>query len=241
MIGAGFFNIENIIKEGSFFNEYQPLWNTKTEEIFAYEALIRTEPRVNPIELFQYGRENGLLYDFDTLAILNAIKEYPNEFFQKYLLFINIFPSTLKHPEFTGFIRKLISDHPEIRGKIVFEINEDPAEATLWKEEEFERGLLFLKKMGFLIALDDLRINPMILEKILANKPDFLKLDRKCSQNLSHSRDKQENIEWLVAYSHNKLVLVLEGIENKDDLVIAKQLGVPLLQGYYIEKPHRLL
>jgi len=36
------------------------------------------------------------------------------------------------------------------------------------------------------------------------------------------------------------MVVVLEGIETHDDLVVAKQLGVPLLQGYFIAKPHRL-
>ncbi|MFL0583818.1 EAL domain-containing protein [Solibacillus kalamii] len=36
------------------------------------------------------------------------------------------------------------------------------------------------------------------------------------------------------------MYVVLEGIETKEEFQIAKEMGVPYLQGYYILKPHRL-
>jgi EAL domain-containing protein (putative c-di-GMP-specific phosphodiesterase class I) len=96
-------SISNIMNKRLFFHEYQPLWRTKTKEVFAYEALIRTVHGINPVSIFQYGREQGTLYDFDIASITNAIKSYPDSYFEKHLLFVNIFPSTLVNPEFLKY------------------------------------------------------------------------------------------------------------------------------------------
>lgn len=239
-MGEPVFNILGLIRKRSFFHEFQPLWNTETEEIFAYEALIRTEPRINPILIFQHGREQGTLFEFDAVSISNAINEYPESYFEKFFLFINIFPSTMVHPEFSAFIEGLVKTYPKIKGKVVFEINEDVVESHLWEEEAFVSGLEMLKSRGFQIALDDLGLTAASVEKIARNKPDFAKLDRSCSENLANSINKQKNIYSILSKSDRDMVVVLEGIEKKEDLIMASRLGVRAVQGYYIAKPHRL-
>lgn len=233
-------DLTSLIEKGSYYNEYQPLWSSSTDSIFAYEALIRTTPRVNPLQIFEYGREKGHLYKFDTTFILNAIKEFPKTYFKSYFLFINIFPSTIIHSSFSNFILEILSKYPEIKGRIVFEINEDPHEEIHWIDNKFIEGLAYLKQSGFLIALDDLVINSITFEKIYKLKPHFAKLDRAFSVELANSHVKQEDIRFLLAFSKDKTIVVLEGIEKHNDLEKAKQLGVPLLQGYYIQKPRRL-
>lgn len=239
-MGEPGFNILGLIRKRSFFHEFQPLWNTETKEIFAYEALIRTEPRINPILLFQYGREQDNLFELDAVSISNAIKEYPESYFEKYVLFVNIFPSTMVHREFSAFIEDLVKTYPKIKGKVVFEINEDLVESHLWEEEAFFSGLELLKSRGFQIALDDLGLTAASVEKIARNKPDFAKLDRSCSENLANSIKKQKNIYSILSKSDRDMVFVLEGIEKKEDLIMASRLGVRAVQGYYIAKPHRL-
>jgi EAL domain-containing protein (putative c-di-GMP-specific phosphodiesterase class I) len=239
-MGEPAFNILGLIRKRSFFHEFQPLWMTETEEIFAYEALIRTEPRINPILIFQYGREQGTLFEFDAASISNAIYEYPESYFEKYFLFVNIFPSTIVHHKFSEFVEELVKTYPMIKGKVVFEINEDPVESYLWVEEGFVSGLELLKSKGFRIALDDLGLTAASIEKIARNKPDFAKLDRSCSVNLAKSINKQKNIYSILSKSDCNMVMVLEGIEKKEDLIMASRLGVPAVQGYYIAKPHRL-
>ncbi|WP_409291600.1 EAL domain-containing protein [Peribacillus sp. SCS-37] len=234
-------NISILVREQSFFHEYQPLWNTKFKKVFAYEALLRTDPRINPVFIFKQGREIGALYDFDTASISKSIKKYPDSYWDKFFLFVNIFPSTIIHPKFTEFIKGLVSEYPIIKGRVIFEINEDPIESKLWNEEGFINGLLFLKSMKLMIALDDLSFSSNALEKIIQIKPHFAKLDRTCSENLAKSLEKQTDIESFLAISDNLSVVVLEGIENKEDYVTACNLGVLAVQGYYISKPQRLV
>lgn len=233
-------DISNIITTESFFSEYQPLLNTETETIFAYEALLRTQPSISPILVFKHGRIEGLLYEFDTASILNSIREYPLYYRDRYLLFVNIFPSTIIHPMFQEFIEELVKKNPMLRERVVFEINEDSVEDIYWEKNEFKNGILFLKKKGFLIALDDLPPTSSSLRKISKIKPHFTKLDRSCSEDLSKSKEKQDNIESFLADSTEDSVVVLEGIEKKEDLIAACQLGIPVVQGYFISKPHRL-
>lgn len=232
-------DISSIMRQKLFFHEYQPLCSTETEEIFAYEALIRTNPVINPVLIFQYGREQGQLYGFDTASISNAIMEYPESFYQDYHLFINIFPSTLVNPDFPVFIRDLVQDYPMIIGKVVFEINEEPIESLIWETEIFIERMNLLRELEFLIALDDLIISSDSVKKILKYKPDFVKLDRSCSSNLAHSISKQKAIQCMLSKAED-VVFVLEGIEDEEDFITASLLGIPAGQGYYISRPHRL-
>ncbi|PLR84345.1 EAL domain-containing protein [Bacillus sp. V33-4] len=227
--------ISATLEKRSFFSEYQPLWNTETNSIFAYEAFFRIDAGTSPLVIFGDARKAGLLYELDTASIRNAIKNYP--FFKKYFLFVNVFPSTLIHPKFPKFIKSLINHFPDIKGEIIFEINEAVVEEDCWNKEIFSDRLEFLRSSGFQLAFDDLPITDLSLEKIKRHEPEFVKLDHTYSTQLSESLVKQQSIQYLLTYMNRKNVLVLEGVETAEDLLVARNLGVPLLQGYYIAKP----
>jgi EAL domain-containing protein (putative c-di-GMP-specific phosphodiesterase class I) len=232
--------ITKLIKENLLYCEYQPLANSGNTSIYAYEALMRSKPRIAPPIIFQHARCNGDLYELDTVCITNAIKEYPHTYLEKQFLFINILPSTIVHNEFENFIRNLLVHYPHIRGRIIFEINEDSNEEEIWKQEAFLKGLSFLKSHGFSIAFDDLPVAKTSFERMEAISPDFIKLDHTKAQGLSNSIEKQQTISLFLEYTNEKTKLVLEGIETDADLLTAKRLGVHLLQGYFISKPKLL-
>lgn len=233
-------NFSKLMEERTFYTVYQPLIGSESGEIFAYEALLRTTPIINPKIIFNYGRDEGNLFKYDSAAISNAIKEFPYSYFEKYILFLNVYPSSIVHPNFKDFIENLLHNYPKIKNRIVFELNEDSCEKHFWKEEFFSEGLQWLKYMGFKIAFDDVTFNHFSLDFIENYKPDFLKLDRSCSENLSALIEKQITIMHFISKMKRNIYVVLEGIETKKDFQTAKEIGVPYLQGYYISKPHRI-
>jgi len=79
-------NIAKLIKERFYHNVFQPLWSPDNDEIFAFEALMRTWQKIKPQAIFEYGRNEGKLFEFDTASISNAIKEFPRFYLQRYLL-----------------------------------------------------------------------------------------------------------------------------------------------------------
>src|SRR5699024_3162352 len=160
--------------------------------IFAYEALMRSSPKINPLTMIKHSRENGILYELDTLCIINAIKGYPFSYLKKFYLFINIFPSTIIHSNFKDFIDKILLLYPKIIGRVVFEINEDSIEEEIWGQEVFLNRLSYLKSLGFGIAFDDLPVAKSSFEKMQTIIPDFVKLDHTKSKGISYSIDKQQ-------------------------------------------------
>ena len=51
--------------------------------------------------------------------------------------------------------------------------------------------------------------------------------------------DKQQIVENIVAYAHKRdMKIVAEGLETPEEINKVLELGVDLLQGFYIAKPH---
>ena len=97
-----------------------------------------------------------------------------------------------------------------------------------------------IQDLGFRLAIDDLGNGSSSLRKVVELQPDFVKLDKYFSENLSLSIRKQRLIKLLVEFCKGDSQIVLEGIEQKEDHDIGKKLGVDLGQGYYIGKPKPL-
>ncbi|MFT4416565.1 EAL domain-containing protein [Fredinandcohnia humi] len=220
-----------------FFSEYQPIVRTSSNRIFAYEAFIRTSPAVKPNELFQHARDKGILYEVDSAAILHAIKEFPRALLKEYFLFVNIFPSTLTNPKFCGFIDLVLTFYPEIKNRIIFELNESLLEKKYWFDDNFAASIQHLKRNGFKIAIDDIVVSRFWLERITEINPHFVKLDQSYSRELS---EKREEITFLLAVLDKRANIILEGVEREEDFLLAKQVGIPLMQGYYFSKPQPL-
>lgn len=224
-------------------HEYQKIFHLPDEKVFGYEALLRFSGGFsggNIEDAFELARENGYLYELDTKSIANAVGSFPVEYLGEELLFINIYPSTLLHDQFESFIIKLLKLYPQLRGKVVFELNEAQTESDYWNVPSFKNKINFLKMQGFNIALDDVGKGAATIPKIIEFSPDYVKLDRYFAKDLHVSEEKQKFISLFIELLNPKIGLVLEGIEEKADLEQAKKLNVPVIQGYLLGRPQKV-
>lgn len=221
---------------------YQPMWNLDGWKVFGYEALMRISNRANTeIEnVFIEARMKGQLFELDTIAIESAIRHFPLHILEEGLLFINFFPSTLMDERFLTFVMNLIDQYSIRSENIVFELNETIEEEHIWNLPEFKERMATLRDMGFKVALDDIGKGAATIQKIVEFSPDYIKLDRYFSENLSTSKEKQEMITLLIEYAKQKMGLILEGIETDVDLAYAKMIRVPVVQGYLLGRPQRM-
>ncbi|GAE30510.1 EAL domain-containing protein [Halalkalibacter hemicellulosilyticus] len=233
-------SIKNSINEGKFFHHYQPILSLKCGERLGYEVLLRSEHYTNPEIIFKEAIEEKVLYELDSHSLYKGISTFVAEGFVRGegKLFLNVLPSTILNPEFLSFISQSVEEKLLDRQDIVLEISETEIIEQL---EEFMEKIVELKKAGFTIAIDDIGNGYSNLKTIIELNPNFLKLDRYFSKNLSLSTQKQTIITFLLAYcNQQESQLILEGIENKEDMEIAKSLDVPIAQGYYLGKPSLL-
>lgn len=226
--------LDKVMKEKNFHHVCQPLYDLKNWQVFGYEVLIRCELFENPEQLFKCAMQHNRLYELDTSSILHATlmnDHFSSMWHTKW--FINVYPSTLIHPSFHSILKRL--GEASIPGKnLVFEINEIGTETDL---ELLKRAVKCLKTK-YAVALDDVGKGEATLRAIIELEPDYIKLDRYFSVGLSASAAKQKLIRTLVEFCRDSnICLVLEGIEESEDLAIAKALGIHVGQGFLLGKP----
>jgi EAL domain-containing protein (putative c-di-GMP-specific phosphodiesterase class I) len=230
---------KKIVAEPFVEHVYQPMWNLHNWHVFGYEALLRfSDESLKDIEyVFEQIREEGYFYEVDTLSIYYAIKNMPILLLGNALLFINVYPSTIIHDQFESFIHKLMQEFPEYKGKIVFELSETSKEEGSWDIPTLKEMVNQLRKIGIMIALDDVGKGVANLQKIIDYSPDFIKLDRNFAKDLAGSLEKKSAIEFYIHYCGQQIGLILEGIEKDTDLAEAKFINVPFAQGYLLGRP----
>ncbi|MBW5467120.1 EAL domain-containing protein [Brevibacillus formosus] len=220
---------------------FQPLVHLTTGQFFGYEALLRSASHRTPEVLFRKAREEGCLYELDTLSMKKAMDSYFTRVtFHDHvpLLFINVFPSTLLNPSFLSFITEGLFGSWNRR--VVLEINEANEEDKMWEIRLLGQKIRELRQHGFLIALDDVGSGAASLKKIVEYEPDIVKLDRYFGKQLSSIPNKQKLVSLFVQYCQDHTQLVLEGIEEPEDLAVALALGVPVGQGFLLGHPEPL-
>ncbi|MBO8155881.1 MAG: EAL domain-containing protein [Bacillaceae bacterium] len=230
--------IKEKLDNRQFHNVYQPLYDLKKGQVIGFESLFRLNTGHNPEQVFQTAREEGCLYDLDTASAYHSVMDFSKLFHTTgEKLFVNLFPSTLLHSSFSSFINQLVNTVQLNPENMVIEINENEVISNIG---ELRDCLLFLKKKGFSIAIDDVGKGSASFQNIIEMEPDLIKLDKYFARELIRSKRKQEAIKVFVNFSTADMKVVLEGIETKDDLDIARELGVDIGQGFYLSKPDTL-
>ncbi len=121
-----------------------------------------------------------------------------------------------------------------IRGRMIIENLEYPYfSPEHWKEKSRS-----VRRMDNLLAADDFGTGINNLELMEQMGPDIVKLDREVISGIDHISEKQENVKALVALFHSKdIMVVAEGVEEKEEFECLQGLGVDLYQGYYLARP----
>jgi EAL domain-containing protein (putative c-di-GMP-specific phosphodiesterase class I) len=221
----------------NFCHAFQPIFNLADHCIAGYEGLIRSFEIHNPEVLFAMAKQKGKLYELDVLSIIRSISTF--EFLASAAasarVSVNIFPSTLLEPAFLWEIEDIMRNTSLKPEQITFELNEAESVVSLNKLKEAVQSL---KSLGFRIALDDLGKGQSSLRIALELEPDIIKLDRYFCENLAESAKKQKFLSWIASYFVSEgAAVTLEGIETAEQLLIARQAGIQLGQGYYLGRP----
>ncbi len=222
--------IVNDLNEDKLFVYYQPKINIKEQKCEKFEALLRYKKDgklVGPIFLDTLEKA-GLAYIID-FWVCTRVKEdlvswkeqnfYPN-------ISVNLHPDTLKSKDIMEKIMiKLEGEN------IDFEIIE---RSFLYKSSE--ENLLLAKKNGFGISIDDFGTGYSSLETIVKHDINELKLDKSLI-DIIHTDKGYKVCKHTSKLCHDlKYTVVAEGIETKEQLDLAKQIDVDLIQGYYFSK-----
>ena len=194
---------------------YQPIYSLEKMRIVGYEALIRSQTGLSPIELFNRAEKEGRTVEFDIECINSAILNIPRI---RGVLFLNIRPSTLMWLSKNNYNRLNIPTN-----KVVLEITEVEEISDM---ECFIKVLENLRELGYRYSIDDIATGFNRLHLVLASAPDYIKLDGPIIKDCDKYSNKCSVIKHLVAIGKDiGSIVIAENIENCNELQIVKDLG----------------
>ncbi|MDD3348008.1 GGDEF and EAL domain-containing protein, partial [Oscillibacter sp.] len=229
--------LSRLLEEELVTYHFQPIVNSRTGEVEAYEALMRASlPILNtPDAIVKLAKAEGRLQEVERLTWYRASACYGELLKQGQaktaaLLFVNSIASQCMKPqEVAEFIRR----YGYLQSRIVVEMTE--AEDMSSAATEAKRTTPGFSGM---FVLDDYGSGYNSEKNLLELSPKFIKVDRAIIQNLDEDPDKQRIVSNIVGYAHERdMKIIAEGVETAQEVRKALELGVDLFQGYFLARP----
>ena len=219
---------------------FQPILNIHTGRTFAVEALLRNfkEAGFDSIfEVFDTAYQEGILYSFDlalrekTFAKFTLIEE-----FYSIKLFYNLDNRLFLMPDFSsGNTKSILKKFGIKKEHICFEISERHKISSISNLEEI---LNHYKNENFCIAIDDFGMGYSGYKLLYDTTPNIIKIDRFFMQNIQKDIKKQLMLRSITNLAIQLGIQVIaEGVETKEELLMCKDIGCHLVQGYLVQKP----
>lgn len=202
---------------------YQPIFDLRTGELYGHEALARFDDE-DPWSVFDRARRAGDGPAIESAAVRSAIAGWDHVG----LLTINASLATLLSPELEEAL-------PLDLSAIVIEVTEeDLANAP----NEVPPALRTLRERGALIAIDDYGVGFSNVQRVLALRPDIIKLDRSLINGIDSDWTRQAAVASVRSLGDGLGADVLaEGIETEAERDTVRMLGIRLGQGFLLGRP----
>ncbi len=219
---------------------FQPILNIHTGKLYAVEALLRNFQEIgfqSIFSLFDKVYQENLLYTFDIYLREKAIKKFTTiERHENIKLFYNLDNRIFEMQNFKeGNTEKILKKYGVKKDNICFEISE---RQEIAKECDIGTVVSHYQDENFSIALDDFGIGHSGYKLLYDSTPDVLKIDRFFLNNIEKNLKKKlmvRNITHLAIQLGVRVVA--EGVETREELLVCKDIGCHLLQGYLVQKP----
>ncbi len=223
-------DIINALGELSINYVFQPIFLPDGKTVYAREALMRpTEMTV--MELINDYAKKDKLHVLEVATFFGAMQEYFLRGYEQRVA-INSFPSDCMRPEEADAFLEYFGE--EIRGRMIIENLEYPYfPAEHWMEKKRS-----VKAMDNLLAADDFGSGINNLERVRFMQPHIVKLDTELISGIDHIPEKQENVKMYLDELHSMGMLVVgEGVEEKEEFDYLVGMGIDLFQGFYLARP----
>lgn len=227
----------NMLLEKNLFHYYfQPIIDAKTGEIYAYEALMRTDTSIgmNPLQVLEAAGVYKRLYEIEKATIFNVMERFVRDFrkFGGKKVFINSIPGYgLNFADSKAITEK----YAEFMEYFVFEITE----LNSVSDDELDA----IKTMGRdggtnQIAIDDYGTGHSNIVNLLRYKPHIVKIDRFLISGIENDINKQMFVRSTIEFARmNNINVLAEGVETAEELKTVIEFGVDFVQGFYTGRP----
>ncbi|WP_432563422.1 EAL domain-containing protein [Kineococcus sp. SYSU DK003] len=205
-----------------------PVVDVAAGRVAGYEVLSRFPSAVPVEEWFRAARALGREADLDRVVLTGALARLqalpPGTF-----LTVNAGPTSLADEDLMALLTA-----QDLTGVVVELTEHDDCDPR-----DLVAPLARLRARGALVALDDVGTGHSGLLRMAVVRPEILKIDLQLVRNLHQDPVKRSLVQFLGECAGRlDAWIIAEGVETVAELDVLRGMGVPLVQGFLLSRPH---
>ena len=234
-------DIERALEAGEFIPYYQPVVDIRSGQLRGAEVLVRWRKPdgtlVLPGAFIPLMEQSDLIDDLTRRLMRKACAEVGPALGRRPDLRIsfNFAGKLFSEPSIVKDVRNIFVDSPIKFSQVVLEVTErDPIENFTATRQT----IAALQGLGVRIAIDDVGTGHSGLSYMLKLGVDIIKIDKMFVDAIGTDRNSTTIVETLVDLARNmRMDVVAEGVENFEQVMHLRTLGVRAAQGYVFAPP----
>lgn len=226
----------------SFYLEFQPKLDLRSNEIIGFEALARLRMeelgQIGPDEFIALAEEKLLIFDLGHQILKLActfIGQLQDAGYSDLTVAVNISGIQLLREDFLDRLQQCLCISDEHIASLEFEITE----SVLFDHyEQVNETLAEIKKMGITISLDDFGTGFSSFSRLEELNIDNVKIDKLFIDKITEMDEKNLIISDIISMSHKiGLEVIAEGVEDEQQKIYLRKHGCDMIQGYHLSRP----
>jgi EAL domain-containing protein (putative c-di-GMP-specific phosphodiesterase class I) len=224
-------------------SHFQPIYSVREAGCIGFEALIRAHDAhgdaVRPERLFAqvYADGDGILLDWICRAM--HLRKFATVDPGDRKLFINVNPeAAVKDARNVRDFAELVRFYGLAPDRVCVEI----LEGACADEGLLREAVAAYRALGASIAMDDFGVGRSNFDRIVALRPDVVKIDRSVLTAAVGDRKARLMLPSIIELLHEAgAEVAIEGVESGNEALLAMDSGADLLQGFHFAAPSATL
>jgi diguanylate cyclase (GGDEF)-like protein/PAS domain S-box-containing protein len=234
--------LRRALEAGEFEAFYQPIASTATGAIVGVEALVRWHhPQrglLEPGQFINLTEETGLILPIGRLVLEQACRTargWQDRIDARVSMSVNLSARQFSDPYLVDDVAGILRDTGLQPDRLCLEITESVAVEDMGRTIS---TLEQLKALGVRLAIDDFGTGFSSLNYLKSFPVDVVKIDRSFVMGVARDPVDSAIVTAVLGLADAVgMVTVAEGVETPEQLEHLRDLGCPLVQGYYLGRP----
>lgn len=237
-------DVQRALNSYQFEVHYQPQFDIRSDppKLVSAEALVRwrhpEHGMISPADFVPLLERNGKIGEVDRFVWSEAarqISRWKNRFGVMIPVSVNLSRVDVFDPALESVLEKLLAYNGLGQDALKLEVTES---AYTENSDQIIRVVEELRRKGYIVEMDDFGSGYSSLHMLSAMPVDVLKMDREFIRRIGEGEKSSQLVALILGIAGSlKIPVVAEGVETEEQLKLLKDLGCPLVQGFYFSRP----